>query len=73
MKKIVLASVAVVFAGGAIGGFSTFYTGNAEEIPKWNGVDYFIFGIRDGMFLSLPLAAVLFLLLFGFRKRRLKP
>jgi hypothetical protein len=67
MKGILLACVGIVLVGGGLGGVLSLYTGNVEDIPKWNGLYYFVFGIKEGLFFSIPLAVVFFFLLLIFR------
>jgi hypothetical protein len=53
-----------IVAAAILGGLSSFYTGRAEELPKWNGWAYLIFSVKEGaMFGALvtwPLALVVF-------------
>ena len=46
------------------GGFMSFFTGKAEELPKWNGWSYLFFsakaGAMMGAILTLPIALITF-------------
>jgi len=57
-----------IVLASALGGFLSFYTGKAEELPKWNGWSYLIFSAKEGaMFgaiLTWPLAIIA--LVFSF-------
>jgi hypothetical protein len=67
-KVTTLAWLCVLGAGFALGGVASTYTGKASELPKWNGLDYFLFCGKEFAMLagaiSLPFAVMFFIFLW---------
>ena len=47
-----------VFLSGLMA-VSSLYTGNAEDLPQWNGWDYFVFCAMEGATLGIILGAAI--------------
>ena len=67
LRSVVISMCVWVFfilLASAFGGLSSFYTGKAGEIPKWNGLSYFLFSAKEGAMmgaiLTCPCAAIAF-------------
>jgi len=58
--------VCLIIAASGFGGMMSLYTGEAAELPKWNGWAYFFFSAKEGAMLgavlSLPLVIIVFIL-----------
>lgn len=61
MRIIAFLSLAIVAVSGLLAGVLSLYTGDEADLPKWNGVGYFVFCVGEGLFIGVPLG-ILFLL-----------
>jgi hypothetical protein len=54
----------LTIAASALGGILSLYTGDASELPQWNGWTYFLFGVAEGALFGAMFTWLIALLVF---------